>query len=1372
MTKSFEPTAFYNTGFETYSTVTVAETGSGMDSIAINPAKAQIDDLACNTDALQVNNQLKIQESMEALKSNLLRANVADGTDTKLDTTGIVKYRAGDSDPESSSTYAYTGSRSIKCVTDASQTGEGFRTSEVVPVTVGETYVFSTYVWAPAGAVINIGIIEGDWSGSAWAQLVGNDGWQRVYKSRTATTSSFWVTVQTEAAQAITFYSDCLKLEKGTTPSTWTPGNILTYNQQNVETDLTGIYQSRLAGTTIERVISDYYKGSASCKATIPAAEGYYGIAIPFTLVIGHTYMLSIAVKANTGKQFHIHSYWMNGPFSLAYKTGNNKWNVYTTTFVATRTSEEVWIVNAYSNQGEYNIYYDDLWVVDITPEDSISISSRVNIDSNNLLTPQQARGTEVNGDTTGFTAYRGTETISSSTEQQKTDYRSLKVITPGSVAYEGFYTASATVLPYTDYVGRIWIRAPLNSSIKVQLSDRGNKVTSVNITGTGDWQYASVLHTTDASTTLSFEILTNATAQAITFYVDDLFLGLAGIEGLQVNSRFTLPETASGVETLQNLVSLQITDTPFKNLFGINSAVAESLTGYASNGVTLSLDSDCYQGNNSIKAVLTSTGWAMVAVPYIPVTPITNYVFSVYTKGTAGKTVYPYVHVQNGGAGEYLFGSGVVLTGNWQRIVYPITTGARAISASAYLWMDGATNDIFHWDAGQFELGTEVTEWSYPGFLDALRFLMTINDIGTGSDEIYNLISLIIQSNNILAPNQAFGTETFGDTTGFTGNKGDEILTSSTEQFHTGSRSLKVVTDGSHTYEGATTTGTSVLPYTKYIVGLWVLAPLGANLRSSLSDNIDLINHVYFTGTGEWQFIVNSITTDAHTSLYVNVRTTTPATAVTFYIDDMMLVTAGIDVLSVLTSLTLPESGFGADGLQNLISLIQDETGASVEGLGINTRLTMDDESNKNKLRPQQATCSLYNSSYGIDRWHSTDILTVSNEKPFDGYEYNMKVSTKANKYGGARINIFRGYGTGTSNLRRFNLNDNVTLSLYVWCPTGAILELSLMQYDFIRAEEVGWIWGDTYYWINHLYEGIGEWERIEVTVPNTRASYQYLAGLCNLDTQDITFYIAKAQVETSDEATEWVYPGFVDSTQVQTRFTLTDDPESVSEELLLRILLELSETSESQDNLQINTQVPVTMGGHFRDTIRMHKWFTLEMAGVGADTIEILKRITAIDEATGVEVIDILNLFAVNDNGISTETLGILNRFQLTEHYFGLDTVTTQQTFTLVDNFISEEIIRWIRTLELDDSGLHSEDVDISTTVVVSEIANIIEDILVRVLIELQDEGFSLEEVISVFLVQYYDVIVTLEKEYDVTVDVDKVVDILISAYRSRVR
>jgi len=140
-----------------------------------------------------------------------------------------------------------------------------------------------------------------------------------------------------------------------------------------------------------------------------------------------------------------------------------------------------------------------------------------------------------------------------------------------------------------------------------------------------------------------------------------------------------------------------------------------------------------------------------------------------------------------------------------------------------------------------------------------------------------------------VLPANAMNGTETTGDTTGFTAwtsGGGSATITSDTTSYHTGSRSLKCVTGGGAASEGVFVAPT-VNAFWAYTAHFWVNAPLGASMELNKWDAVNGNVIQTFTGTGNWQHVsVSFVPGNTTPSILV---CTNGAQAVTFNVDDVL---------------------------------------------------------------------------------------------------------------------------------------------------------------------------------------------------------------------------------------------------------------------------------------------------------------------------------------------------------------------------------------------------------------------------------------------------------------------------------------------------
>lgn len=169
-----------------------------------------------------------------------------------------------------------------------------------------------------------------------------------------------------------------------------------------------------------------------------------------------------------------------------------------------------------------------------------------------NLLTANQSTGTDTYGDTTGFGGKRGTETLSSTTEQAYQGNRSLKCVNPGSQLGEGWYDSGYQTIggsqPFT-FGGKVYgavglpITVIINQYTSAYAYIRGD---TNSITGANSWQSLFISITTDSTCAkVKCGIYIQGT-QIATFY-SDMLQG----ENKAYSTSWTLGGTTRNNETL-----------------------------------------------------------------------------------------------------------------------------------------------------------------------------------------------------------------------------------------------------------------------------------------------------------------------------------------------------------------------------------------------------------------------------------------------------------------------------------------------------------------------------------------------------------------------------------------------------------------------------------------------------------------------------------------------------------------------------------------------------------------------------------------------------------------------------------------------------
>jgi hypothetical protein len=182
---------------------------------------------------------------------------------------------------------------------------------------------------------------------------------------------------------------------------------------------------------------------------------------------------------------------------------------------------------------------------------------------------------------------------------------------------------------------------------------------------------------------------------------------------------------------------------------------------------------------------------------------------------------------------------------------------------------------------------------------------------------------------NLITDPNVITGTDTYGTIEGFGANAGGQ-LSSSTDQAHSGSRSLKTIVHSGNQNDGWYTDLWTVSPSTEYIFDLWFNGPvnevIGLVIQESSgsqpSENVTLTD-------AEWDHFQFTFTTDSNTNA-VRLATTNPNwDNFTYYSDDISLYQGrSIQLETIETNITLLDFANESilvllESLENVITLV-----------------------------------------------------------------------------------------------------------------------------------------------------------------------------------------------------------------------------------------------------------------------------------------------------------------------------------------------------------------------------------------------------------------------------------------------------------------
>jgi hypothetical protein len=317
--------------------------------------------------------------------------------------------------------------------------------------------------------------------------------------------------------------------------------NLLTANQANVETDLTGFNSVNSAALSRDTTIFKY--GNASLKTVTPGVVANEGFYTSFASVVAsNTYTASVWFKGSGTVLLGISEYTAASVYvGLTYTstiTLTDTWTRYSVSRAFGSTGERalIRIITTSGTAQNITFYADGLQLEQKAYPTSFCMpgspraaeSLTMPVLATNLLTVNQA---SVEQGLTGFLKNAGTETLIRDTTTYKYGNASLKVITPGNVASEGFLLAS--LLPVTaslSYTASVWLKG--SGTIKLTLYEYtsgsalvGSTITEITLTDI--WTRYSATRTFGLTGVYTRMAVTTLTTQATTFYADSLQLEL-----------------------------------------------------------------------------------------------------------------------------------------------------------------------------------------------------------------------------------------------------------------------------------------------------------------------------------------------------------------------------------------------------------------------------------------------------------------------------------------------------------------------------------------------------------------------------------------------------------------------------------------------------------------------------------------------------------------------------------------------------------------------------------------------------------------------------------------------------------------------------
>jgi len=166
-----------------------------------------------------------------------------------------------------------------------------------------------------------------------------------------------------------------------------------------------------------------------------------------------------------------------------------------------------------------------------------------------NLLSDNQA---SVETDLTGLAAWDAGTTLTRDTVEHWHGSASLKAVTNGGAAFQGFRTVSINVTASLAYTASVWLKGSGNLRVAINEYDAsdasiGNTILNITLPADGLWHRYSATRTFGATGVKArLIIITNNQAQALTFYADGM-----QIEQKAYATSWTLPSHVRTAETM-----------------------------------------------------------------------------------------------------------------------------------------------------------------------------------------------------------------------------------------------------------------------------------------------------------------------------------------------------------------------------------------------------------------------------------------------------------------------------------------------------------------------------------------------------------------------------------------------------------------------------------------------------------------------------------------------------------------------------------------------------------------------------------------------------------------------------------------------------
>ena len=236
----------------------------------------------------------------------------------------------------------------------------------------------------------------------------------------------------------------------------------------------------------------------------------------------------------------------------------------------------------------------------------------------------------------------------------------------------------------------------------------------------------------------------------------------------------------------------------------------------------------------------------------------------------------------------------------------------------------------------------------------------------------------------------------------------------------------------------------------------------------------------------------------------------------------------------------------------------------------------------------------------------------------------------------------------------------------------------------------------------------------------------------------------------------------------------------------LLIKVAFMLADGNcclDTVENISIASSLTIPDAGEMSETLSVLIQFIINQSGTVEDIVDILNKFTLFDIGQATDLPVVQGKISLQDSGTDIENVLMKSTLSLNDLGFLRDIVNLNNLFTLYDSGIIKEKLLFLIGLLIEDDATDSEAISllssllikdfgysvdnavVNTTLTINDIGVTIEQAIVQVGVLLVDEGYGLDEIVKIFLTEYYDLIVTLEKEYDVIVNVEDIFDAIIT-------